>query len=861
MERLEWIDFAVSGMSCAACSSRVERSVAPLEGVVEVQVNLLTNSMRVHCDPQKISPQTIVEAVEKAGYGAQLKVPDQPGRPAPAPTSEDSPQKERREAWRRLVGSVLFTLPLFYLAMAPMSGWPLPPGGYDPKNSLLEALIQFLLTVPVLVLNRRYFSNGFEALVRRSPNMNSLIALGSGAAFLFSLYGLCLMAWAAPRGEWELLHAAFHNLYFDCAATILTLISLGKFLEARAKGQTSQAISKLLALAPPQATLQLEDGSEESIPLSQVQVGQLLVVKTGEKVPVDGVITKGYGILDESALTGESLPQEKGVGQQVTGAALNSGGHFVMRATRVGQDTTLAQIIQLVEEASSSKAPISRLADRISGIFVPVVIGLALLSGLLWLGSGASLSWSLSMAIAVLVISCPCALGLATPTAIMVGTGRAASQGILFKSAQALEITGQVDCVVLDKTGTVTSGQLQVHGLYPQTPFTEAQLLSWAASLERLSEHPLGQAILHLAQERSLPLVELQNFRQRPGWGLEAQWDDVRLAIGNARLLEEEGLPNPLAPLAQKLASQGQTALYLLHNQQLVGLLSLADTLKPHSRRAVAELKALGLEVVLLTGDNKETARAIAQRAGIEHVVAQLLPQDKEAQIRELQAQGKRVAMVGDGINDAPALARAEVGLAIGAGTEVAIEAADVVLMKSDLLDVVTTIQLSRAVVGNIRQNLFWALIYNGLSIPVAAGLFYPLWGWSLNPMLAAAAMSFSSVSVVSNALRLRLFKPRYKYLELAPDSAAPKREEGPALKSQPKLERKETMSTYTLKIEGMMCAHCQKAVQKALQSVPGVQEVQVDLEGKKATVQAAEGVAPESLEAAVTEAGYEVVK
>ncbi len=831
--------FNITGMSCAACASRVDKAVRALPGVAEATVNLLKNSLSVRFDEAVVSAEQIAAAVEKAGYGAIAL----DGRPSSAPAkAQDSAAGEIRALKLRLIFSCLFALPLFYLAMGPMLGLPQP---FAPGQALPLALTQLLLALAVMAVNSKYYKVGFRALISGSPNMDSLIAVGSSAAAVFGLHSVYKMAFALGRGDVALAEALASNLYFDSAAMILTLITLGKFFEARAKGRSSEAIAKLLDLAPKTATL-IRDGQALTVPVEELKPGDLVEVKAGEAVPADGFIEEGQGFLDESALSGESLPQEKSVGAELTGATINISGHFLMRVRRVGEDSTLAQIVRLVDEASASKAPIARLADRVSGFFVPLVMLIALAAALSWLALGYNFDFALSIGISVLVISCPCALGLATPTAIMVGTGRGAALGILFKSAEAIERLQQVDTVLLDKTGTITEGQPRLTLIEPLSPGGEAELLSLAASLERLSEHPLAAAIVREAQDRGLQPRPVDEFRQIPGQGLSGLIDGRLALAGNARLLETQAIAAPeLEAKALALAAEGHTVLYFAWGGRPLGLLALADVVKPHSSRAVAELKALGLDLVMLTGDKRETAAAIASQAGVDKVLAELLPQDKDSEIRRLQAQGRRIAMVGDGVNDAPALARADVGLAIGAGTDIAIESADVVLMRSELLDAVAAVELSRAVMRNIRQNLFWAFFYNLVGIPVAAGLFYKVWALTLNPMIAAAAMSFSSVSVVSNALRLRFFKPSFS----RPEAAA----------QVDVSERRETMKK-TICIEGMNCSHCTLSVYKALRGLDGVTEVKVDLAAKEALVEAEKEIDDEILRKAVTAFDFKVV-
>lgn len=844
--------FDVSGMTCSACSSRVEKTVAALAGVETASVNLLKNSMQVSFDEAIVSTEAIAAAVERVGYGASLRRTEErkPG-PAPRPDTVVSAMQEMKT---RLVVSILCTLPLFYLVMGPMVGLPLPALFRGTENALAFALTQFLLTLPVLFVNRAYYHNGLKALLARAPNMDSLIAIGSGAAVVFGIDTLYRIGAALGRGDGAGAGHLAMNLYFDSAAMILTLITLGKFFEARAKGKTSDAIARLMALAPDTATL-YRDGQEEIVAVAAVQVGDLLVVRAGERIPVDGETVWGSAFIDQSALTGESIPVEKQVGDRVSAATINTSGHLRMRATRVGDDTTLAQIIRLVDEATASKAPIGRLADRISGIFVPVVIAIAVLATTVWLLLGYGAAFALSIGIAVLVISCPCALGLATPTAIMVGAGRGAANGILFKSAEAIELAQAVDTVVLDKTGTLTEGKPQLTDLVPATGIAAGELLALAASLEKLSGHPVGRAIVQAAERENLSLSPVEAFSQTPGAGISGLIGTKRVFAGNRRVLEQQGLllDDTLQDQARQLAGQGKTVLFFVREHDFLGMIAVADVLKASSRRAVAELKAMGLEVIMLTGDNAATAAAVQQEADIAQVRAEVLPQDKESEIRTLQERGRKVAMVGDGINDAPALARADVGIAIGAGTDVAIESADLVLMKGDLLDVANAIQLSRAVMRTIRQNLFWAFFYNSVGIPVAAGLFYGLWHLTLSPMIAAAAMSFSSLSVVGNALRLRLFAPRHLSAEEGKGPA-------PLLSPTVSASTGRMIMEKRIRIDGMNCGHCSAAVEKALRAVPGVQEVVVDLAAKSATVRMDAGVDEETLTRAVQDGGYTVV-
>ena len=853
--------YDVTGMSCAACSSRVEKAVARQSGVQQVSVNLLKNSMVVEYDESALSSAQIVAAVEQAGYGASLH--EKPGAAVPAAKGGgqgglSAAQQAYRGMKKRLALSLVFTVPLFYLSMGHMMGWPLPGCFLGTENALVFAFTQFLLLLPIVFLNRQYYIGGAKALIQRAPNMDSLIALGSGAAIVYGIYAIYRIGIGFGQMDMDTVHTYMMELYFESAGTILTLITMGKTMEARAKGKTSEAITKLMDLAPKTATVE-RDGTERVIPAAEVQPGDVLIVRAGESVPVDGVVLEGASAVDESALTGESIPVEKQAGDAVIGATINKSGYFKMRATKVGDDTALSQIVRLVDEATSSKAPIAKLADKVSGVFVPVVIAIAVIAALAWLLTGHSVEFSLSVGISVLVISCPCALGLATPTAIMVGTGRGAANGILIKSAEALETAHSVNTVVLDKTGTITQGKPVVTDVL--TLGTERdELLTVAASLEKRSEHPLAEAIASEAEKEQLTLLPVEHFEQIPGQGLCAAVDGRNCLAGNRRMMEANGISgDPLFSRGEALAEDGKTPLYFAREGRLLGLIAVADVVKPTSAQAVAELSAMGIEVVMLTGDNERTAEAIRRQVGVDRVVAEVLPQDKEREIRRLQEGGKKVAMVGDGINDAPALARADVGIAIGVGTDVAIESADIVLMRSDLLDVSTAVQLSRAVIRNIKQNLFWAFFYNAIGIPIAAGVFYPAFHLKMNPMLGALAMSFSSVFVVSNALRLRWFNAKHA----APQERSSSPHGGAEIASSEQTaneEKGETTMEKVISIEGMACMHCVKHVQEALAAVPGVQEVTVDLEGKSATVSVDSSVTDEALKAAVDGAGYEAL-
>jgi len=842
----------VTGMTCAACSAHVEKAVKKVPGVRSVSVNLLGNSMVVDYDESATSTDVIFRAVEQAGYGASLPA-GSGGAKADARPAGDVMEEELRHMKRRFLTSLCFLLPLFYLSMGHMMGWPLPHFFHDPGNVMVTALIQLLLTLPIMYINDKYYRNGFKTLFHKAPNMDSLIAIGSSAAVLYGIAALFQIGWGLGHGDMERVERWSMDLYFESAGMILTLITLGKFLETRSKGKTSQAISRLMDLAPKTATV-LRDGGEVELPVEEVAVGDLILVRPGGRIPVDGVVTEGHSSVDESALTGESLPVEKNPGDKVAAAAINGSGSFTFRATRVGEDTTLAQMIRLVDEAASSKAPIASLADKVAGVFVPVVITIAVITAGIWLLLGKGIEFALTTGVAVLVISCPCALGLATPVAIMVGTGKGAEHGILIKSAAALETLHTIQTVVLDKTGTVTQGKPQVTDLCPAQGVTEEELLCVAAALEGSSEHPLAQAILAEAKARNVPPCQLSGFTAVPGRGVEGIIHGERCFAGNLAMVTERGVdPGPFAALADRLSEDGKTPLYFSGESGLLGVAAVADTVKPTSRAAIQAFQSLGIEVVLLTGDNARTANAIGRELGISTVIAEVMPQDKERQVAALQAQGKKVAMVGDGINDAPALARADVGLAIGAGTDVAMESADIVLMKSDLLDAATAVQLSKATIRNIKQNLFWAFFYNSLGIPLAAGLFYGL-GLTdtlLNPMFAAAAMSFSSVFVVSNALRLRFFKPKAFPVSPAALDAADHSGSDVENKKEGVLPMKKMI------IEGMMCKNCVAHVSKALNAIPGV-SAEVDLESKSATVTGE--VADDVLRQAVEDAGYQVV-
>lgn len=828
--------FVVTGMTCAACAAHVEKAANSLDGVDSAAVNLMLGTLVCSYDADKVTPQAIISAVEASGYGA-----------APADEAKRDIRREQeasaRAMGRRLLWSVVCLVPLFYLSMGHMMGLPVP--AFMHRQPLAAALVQLVLCVPILILNRAYFTVGFSRLFKGAPNMDSLVALGAAAGLVYSLIEMGLLAAGQVTG--------MPDLYFESAGMILTLVTVGKYLEERSKGKTTGAITALLALAPDVAVVR-RSGTEVTVATDQIKAGETVIVRQGGRIPVDGTVVKGSGSVDESALTGESMPVEKTAGSKAVSATVLTSGYLEMTADRVGADTTLSQIIRLMEQAASTKAPISRLADKISAVFVPAVISIAVAAALLWAAAGGmGVRFCLSIGIAVLVISCPCALGLATPVAITVATGKAAEKGILIKSAASLELMGRVNTVVLDKTGTVTEGKPRVTDVLCAANVTEEELLCAAASLEKPSGHPLADAIVQEAERRSIPLCAVSDFAAVAGGGVQAVQDGKTLYAGNDRYMESIGADTAaLRAAAEMLAAAGKTPLYFAEGRQLLGVIAVADVVKPDSAAAIAALRRSGCEVVLLTGDNQRTAEAIARQVGVDRVIAQVLPQDKARCIEDLQKAGRLVAMVGDGVNDAPALVTADVGLAIGAGTDVAIESADVVLMRSSLMDIVDAAALSRATLRNIRQNLFWAFFYNSIGIPVAAGVLYPALGITLNPMIAAAAMSLSSVCVVSNALRLRGWK----------GSAPVRRGETPAhTQSEPAApaaqhnEEEPTMKK-TLSIEGMMCAHCAAHVEKALNALPGVTAA-VDLAGSSAVVTG--DVSDEALKKAVADAGYTV--
>ena len=845
--------FDVTGMTCSACSSRVEKCVSKLDGASNVTVNLLTNSMQVEYDEKVLSERQIIDAVVKAGYGANVQnVKSSASSSQVKAAASGNPVEEQMKNMKfRLIVSFVFLVPLMYVSMGHMVGLPLPGFLSGVENAVSFAFTQFLLCLPIIFVNRKYYIKGFQTLSHLAPNMDSLIAIGSTASLVYGIVAIYRMSYGLGSGDMELVHRYYHDLYFESAAMILALITVGKYLEARSKGKTSEALTKLLDLAPKTAVVE-RGGREEEIPVEQVQAGDIVVVRPGNSIPVDGFIIEGSTSIDEAAITGESIPVHKQVNDTVIAATMNKTGFIRFKATRVGDDTTFSQIIRLVEEASSSKAPIAKTADKIAGIFVPAVMAIALVTAIGWLMAGAAFEFAFSCAVSVLVISCPCALGLATPVAIMVGTGKGAENGILIKSGEALETVHNIQCVVLDKTGTITQGKPVVTNV--ETHLEPGQFLSIAAGLEEKSEHPLAEAILEYTKKNKIRPSKVSEFLSVPGRGVKGKIDGKWYFAGNSRMMEEEGLSlSSVKNRLDELADQGKTPMVFAEEGRILGILSVADVVKETSREAVKQLKELGTEVVMLTGDNKRTAEAIRKALDIDTVIAEVLPQDKEREISRLQKEGKKVAMIGDGVNDAPALARADVGMAIGAGTDVAIESADIVLMKNDLLDAVTAIRLSKAVIRNIKQNLFWAFFYNSLGIPVAAGVFYTAFGWKLSPMIGAAAMSMSSIFVVTNALRLKKFKVSRS------ENTSEKGEiiQEAMLQSMEIDEIKEEKTMITMKINGMMCPHCQAAVKKALEAFDGV-TADVNLEDKAAYIT---GEADkDALVKAVTDAGYEVV-
>lgn len=855
--------YNVTGMTCAACQANVSRCVSKLEGVEDVNVSLLANSMTVSYDESRLKPENIIEAVKAAGYGAsslEKAIKKEEGFRREWQLRREQAESNREGMKKRLIYSIILLVPLMYIAMGEMLSLPLPAIFKGTQNALVSALAQLIITVPVIFINRHFYQFGFKALFHGSPNMDSLVAIGSGASLLYGLFAMFRMAYGFGHGNIELVHEYAHALYFESAAMILTLVTVGKYLEARSKDKTSQALSRLMDLAPKTAVV-LKNGEEVLIPAEQVSAGDIVIIRPGEGIPVDGVVLQGRGYVDQSAITGESIPVEKNPGDEVISATINKNGSFQFKASKVGEDTTLSQIIRLVDEAGNSKAPIARLADKVSGIFVPVVIGIALITAVIWLVAGKNFEFALSNAISVLVISCPCALGLATPVAIMVGTGKAAEMGILIKSAESLEELHNIDTLVLDKTGTITSGKPAVTDIVPlEEGLSEEELLILAASAEMGSEHPLAQAIVERAREKELALLEAESFEAEAGRGIRAQIKGEIILAGNAAFMEENGLFNSqfskeAAEKTNNLAQAGKTPLIFAREGRLTGIIAVADTIRESSREAISRFAQMGLNVVMLTGDNKITAEAIKRELNISEAITDVLPTQKEAHIRALQEQGHKVAMVGDGINDAPALTRSDVGIAIGAGTDIAIESADVVLMKDSLNDVASAIELSRAVVRNIHMNLFWAFFYNILGIPLAAGALFPAFGLRLSPMIGSAAMSLSSVCVVANALRLRFFKAKDRNsVQSEEKQIMESKEEITAVQAE---EKGANTMKKIIKVDGMMCAHCQEHVRKALAAVDGVQAVSVSLEEKQAEVTLSKDVPEQLLKDAVTEAGY----
>ena len=838
--------YIVTGMSCAACSSRVEKAVSKVPGVTSCSVSLLTNSMGVE---GTASEQEIIKAVTDAGYGASKKGEGTAKTQSSSVSAGEDMLKDRTTPAlkKRLIASLGFLIVLMYFSMGHMMwGWPVP--GFMKDNHVMMGLLQMLLTITVMVINQKFFISGFKGLIHRAPNMDTLVALGSGASFVYSTYALFAMTDAQMHGDMDAVMSYMHDFYFESAAMILALITVGKMLEARSKGKTTDALKGLMKLAPKTAVV-IRGEKEVQVSIEQVQKGDCFVVKPGENIPVDGEVIEGNSAVNESALTGESIPVDKAVGDKVSAATVNQSGYLKCRATRVGEDTTLSQIIQMVSDAAATKAPIAKIADRVSGVFVPMVITIAVLTIIVWLIAGQSIGFALSRGIAVLVISCPCALGLATPVAIMVGNGMGARNGIMFKTAVSLEETGKMQIVALDKTGTITSGEPKVTDIIPAAGVTEDTLLKCAYALENKSEHPLARAILENAKEENAGIEEVTGFQALPGNGLTAILDDHTLYGGNYTFISSKvSVDGDIQKKAEKLAEAGKTPLFFGNEDRLLGVIAVADVIKEDSPQAIKELQNMGIHVVMLTGDNERTAKAIGQQAGVDEVIAGVLPEGKEQVIRKLKEKGK-VAMVGDGINDAPALTRADMGIAIGAGTDVAIDAADVVLMKSRLSDVPAAIRMSRATLRNIHENLFWAFFYNIIGIPLAAGVWYPLFGWKLNPMFGAAAMSLSSFCVVSNALRLNLFKMY--------DASKDKKLKAKKEKKRSKKEDK-TMKKI-MHIEGMMCGHCEAAVKKALEALPQVDEAVVSHEAGTAELTLNAEIADDVLKKTVEDKDYTV--
>lgn len=834
--------FDIKGMTCSACSTAVDRNVKKLEGINEVNVNLLNNSMIVKYDENVLNNETIIKKVQDAGYEAFLV---ENGKKTQKNSIEDNLGKiETNELKNRLIISFIFAIPLFYISMGHMLNWYLPHLFHGYSNAITFSFTQFLLALPIVFINIKYYKVGFKTLYKGSPNMDSLIAIGTSAAMIYGVFSIYKIGYGLGNNDIDIVIQYSHDLYFESAAIVLTLITLGKFLEARAKENTSEAINKLINLTPKTA-LVLRNNQEIEIPVDELVLKDIVIVKPGNIVPTDGVIIFGNSSIDESMLTGESLPVSKKVGDKVIGASINKSGSFKFEVTKLGEDTVLSQIIKLIEEASSSKAPISKLADRISAIFVPTVIVISILATVTWLFLGYSFEFALSIGIAILVISCPCALGLATPTAIMVGTGKGAQNGILIKSAESLEIAHTINTVVIDKTGTITEGKTQVTDIFTNEKITQDKLLQLCATIEKNSEHPLADAILKKTQEKEIELLNATDFEALNGLGIKAKVEDRVFYIGNKKLLDSKNISLDLFyEKSEKLANEGKTPIFIADENEVLGLIAISDVVKPTSKDAILEFEKMGLEVIMLTGDNYKTANAIAKQININNVIAEVLPQDKEKEIQKLQSLGKKVAMIGDGINDAPALVRADVGIAIGAGTDIAIESANIVLVKSDLLDAVKAIQLSNAVIKNIKQNLFWAFFYNIIGIPLAAGVFYTILGWKLSPMFAGAAMSLSSVTVVLNALRLKLFEPRVSKNLLEKNN----------ISKGDKMEK-------ILKVDGMTCGHCKARVEKVVSAIDGVDSVEVDLASKNVTVKMSKDISEQTLSDVIVDSGYEVIK
>lgn len=841
--------YTVTGMSCAACSARVEKAVNQVPGVTSCSVSLLTNSMGVE---GSADTQAILKAVEDAGYGAQEKNKKEAVKTQQGGSSEDAlKDRETPILKKRLLASLGFLVVLMYFSMGTMMwGWPAPK--FLEENHVAMGLLQLLLSAIIMVINQKFFISGFKGLLHKSPNMDTLVALGSGASFVYSVYALFAMTDAQMRGDMAGVMEYMHEFYFESAAMILTLITVGKMLEARSKGKTTDALKSLMKLAPKTAVI-LKDGVEETVVIEEVQKGDVFVVRPGENIPVDGIVLEGNSAVNESALTGESIPVDKEVGDKVSAATVNQSGFIRCEATRVGEDTTLSQIIQMVSDAAATKAPIAKVADKVSGVFVPAVIGIAIVTFVIWMIAGQTFGYALARAISVLVISCPCALGLATPVAIMVGNGMGAKHGIMFKTAVSLEEAGKMQIVALDKTGTITSGEPKVTNILPAKGIEEEELLELAYALERKSEHPLARAILEEAEKRNIIAKETEEFQAVAGNGLSGRLEGKMLRGGNLKFIRQTSfISDGIREQAEQLAEEGKTPLFFSCDENFIGIIAVADVIKEDSPQAVRELQNMGIKVVMLTGDNERTAKAIGKQAGVDQVIAGVLPEGKESVIRALKEQGK-VAMVGDGINDAPALTRADIGIAIGAGTDIAIDAADVVLMKSKLRDVPAAIRLSRATLRNIHENLFWAFIYNVIGIPLAAGIWIPIFGWKLNPMFGAAAMSLSSFCVVTNALRLNFFG-------MYNASKDKKVKQEVVLQEMEKTEKENKSMEKTMEIKGMMCGHCEAAVKKALEKIQGVEEAVVSHEKGTAIVKMSEEVSDEVLKNTVEDKDYEVV-